>query len=51
MNIEGNIEIVEVPTINIPISKSKIPNNIGIIIKIEKLLNFELILKEKLNSK
>ena len=50
MNIEGNVEIVEVPTVNIPIMKSKIPNNIGIIIKIEKLLNFEIILEQKLNN-
>ena len=50
MNIEGNVEIVEVPTVNIPIMKSKIPNNIGIIIKIEKLLDFEIILEQKLNN-
>ena len=50
MSVEGNIEIMEVPTANIPITKSKIPNNIGIIIKIEKLLDFESILEEKLNN-
>lgn len=50
MNIQGNVEIVEVPTVNIPITKSKIPNNIGIIIKIEKLLDFEVILEQKLNN-
>lgn len=50
MSVEGNLEIIEVPTANIPITKSKIPNNIGIIIKIEKLLDFESILEEKLSN-
>lgn len=50
MSVEGNVEIIEVPTANIPITKSKIPNNIGIIIKIEKLLDFESILEQKLNN-
>lgn len=50
MSVDGNIEIIEVPTANIPIAKSKIPNNIGIIIKIEKLLDFESVLEQKLNN-
>ena len=50
MSVEGNLEIIEVPTANIPIAKSQIPNNIGIIIKIEKLLDFESILEQKLNN-
>jgi V8-like Glu-specific endopeptidase len=50
ISINGNIEIVEVPTVSSPTIRSTIPNNIGIIIKSEKILDFEKILKEKFNS-
>jgi Trypsin-like peptidase domain len=42
-NVSGKIEVVAVPTQNLPITRSQIPNNLGIIIKANKLLDFETI--------
>lgn len=47
---EGELEIVEIPTTQTIRPISRIPNNLGLVIKAEKLLNFEPIL-EKLVSK
>lgn len=41
----GEIHVVNIPTSNKPIVLSNIPNNLGIVIKSEKLLDFEAILK------
>lgn len=48
MGIKGDLEIKEIPTYSMPMVISQIPNNIGVVIKIEKLLDFEHILKEKM---
>lgn len=42
----GEIGIVNVPTVNKPMAITMIPNNIGIVIKAEKLLDFNEILKK-----
>jgi V8-like Glu-specific endopeptidase len=39
--VEGNIQVLPVPTKTIPISVSKIPTNLGLVIKAERLLEFE----------
>lgn len=38
---QGQIEIIDVPTIQKPITISRIPNNLGLIIKSERLLELE----------
>lgn len=43
----GEIKIINVPTGQQPISISRIPNNLGLVIKSEKILDFEKILKAK----
>lgn len=40
----GEIKIVNVPTLQQPVSFSRIPNNLGLVIKSEKILDFESIL-------
>jgi hypothetical protein len=40
-NAQGEIEIVDVPTLQKPIAISRIPNNLGLIIKSERLLELE----------
>lgn len=40
-NAQGQIEIIDVPTIQKPITISRIPNNLGLIIKSERLLELE----------
>lgn len=40
----GEIHIVNVPTANKPISVSTIPNNLGLVIQIDRVLDFERIL-------
>lgn len=40
-NVHGQIEIVDVPTSQKPIAISRIPNNLGIIIKSERILELE----------
>lgn len=41
----GEIEVVTVPTRQVPISISRIPNNLGMIIKSERILELEELLK------
>lgn len=40
-NAKGEIQIIDVPTVQKPIAISRIPNNLGIIIKSERLLELE----------
>lgn len=47
----GNIAILDIPIAQKPISISRIPNNLGIIIKSYKLLDFEPILKQFITDK
>ena len=42
---EGKIIVVDVPTQNVPIPISTIPNNLGYVIKAERLMDFERLLK------
>ncbi len=42
----GEVRVVNVPTVNKPISISSIPNNLGLVIHANKLDDFEPILKE-----
>jgi V8-like Glu-specific endopeptidase len=41
----GEIQIVQVPIQNVPVAISKIPNNLGNVIKAKKILDFEAILQ------
>ena len=43
---EGELEIVDIPTTKTIRPLSRIPNNLGLVIKAEKLLDFEPILEE-----
>jgi hypothetical protein len=47
--VSGEVKIVTVPTKNVPVAFSRIPNNLGIVIKSSKLLDFKPILST-LNS-
>lgn len=47
---EGRIEIVTVPTVDKPLAITGIPNNIGIVIKAEKLKSLDHIFSEKLKQ-
>ena len=47
---EGDIQIVQVPTQNIPIAVSRIPNNLGNVIKANKLMDFETIFENKISG-
>lgn len=40
----GEIKIINVPTVDKPVSVSSIPNNLGLVIQIQKVLDFEDIL-------
>lgn len=44
----GEVEIVEVPTRQKAVSFSYIPNNLGLVIKAKKILDFESIIREKI---
>ncbi|MFZ7230474.1 hypothetical protein, partial [Avibacterium avium] len=46
--IDGNIQIKEIPTSTIPIAHSRIPMNLGLVIKIEKLLEMKKILMKEI---
>jgi V8-like Glu-specific endopeptidase len=46
----GDIHVVNIPTSNKPIVLSRIPNNLGLIIKSEKLLDFEGILNKLIRN-
>ena len=41
---KGEIKIIDVPLQQIPISLSKIPNNLGFVVKSQKILDFNPIL-------
>jgi len=47
---EGELEIVDIPTTQTVRPISRIPNNLGVVIKAEKLLDFEPILEERINK-
>ena len=42
----GDVQIVNIPTMHKPIAISKIPNNLGLIIKSERILELEKLFKE-----
>jgi hypothetical protein len=44
--VDGRVELVPIPTSNQIVSRSSIPNNLGIVIKAKKLLDFDLIFKK-----
>ena len=46
--VEGEVRIVPIPTANKVISEASIPNNLGIVVKARKLLEFDQIFS-KLN--
>jgi len=45
----GEIKIINIPTVQTPISLTSIPINLGIIIKSEQILDFINVLKGKYN--
>lgn len=45
--VTGEIQIVTVPTVQLPVAVSPIPNNLGIIIKASKLTDFESLFGQK----
>ncbi|MCY1522101.1 hypothetical protein D9M68_569460 [compost metagenome] len=45
----GSIQVVNIPTRQEPIAISRIPNNLGIIIKAKKILELETEVKKILN--
>ena len=45
---EGEIKIIEIPVKQKPVVESLIPNNIGVVIKSTKILDFYPLLKELL---
>lgn len=45
-SVTGQIKIVDVPVAQTPLSVTNIPNNLGVVIKVSKLLEFEGILLE-----
>ena len=47
-SVDGNVMIKQAPTRNVLYSEMQIPNNLGVVIKAEKLLDFEPIIKEKI---
>jgi hypothetical protein len=46
--VDGRLEVVPVPTTNQIISVSDIPNNLGIVIKARKILDFDAIIKGRM---
>lgn len=48
--VTGNIEIIDIPTMNTPLAITQMPNNLGVAIKAEKLFDFEDILKNMLSK-
>ena len=46
-NAKGEIKVETIPTENIPVSLTAIPNNLGNVIKARALKGFESILKQK----
>lgn len=47
----GEIQIVEVPTKQQPVAFSRIPNNLGVVIKSKRILEFQPIIKQLLQQK
>ncbi|MDO7411880.1 serine protease [Acinetobacter baumannii] len=47
----GEIKIINVPTVDKPFAISSIPNNLGLVIQIQKVLDFEDILSSLINAK
>ncbi|MFH4966179.1 serine protease [Gaetbulibacter sp. M235] len=45
----GELQVVNVPNLQVPMTFSRIPNNLGIVIKSEKVLDFLPIFKQKFN--
>jgi len=45
--VSGDMQIVQVPTRNIPVAISRIPNNLGNVIKSHKILDFEDVFETK----
>jgi hypothetical protein len=45
--VEGKLEIVPVPTKAVPTTLSQIPTNLGLVIKADRILEFEKLLEEK----
>lgn len=48
--VNGQLKIIQVPSANIPVAETYIPNNIGVVIKAEKLLDFEEVLSNLIND-
>lgn len=42
--VNGQLKIIQVPSANVPIAETYIPNNLGVVIKSERILDFEKIL-------
>ena len=49
-SVTGEIEVVNIPTRQVPISRSTIPNNLGLIIKSQRIFELEQQLKNAMNS-
>lgn len=47
---EGEIQTIDIPLQQVPISLSRIPNNLGFVVKSSKLLDFKAILEMKNNA-
>lgn len=48
--VEGEIKTIEIPTVSKIISSTAIPNNLGIVIKAERILDFIPLIKEELRK-
>jgi hypothetical protein len=44
---KGDIKIVAVPTDNIPMAFSQVPNNLGICVRATRILDFQKLLEER----
>ena len=47
---QGEIKVINVPTSQIPIAISAIPNNLGLVIKSERLYELEKIFEQETNG-
>jgi V8-like Glu-specific endopeptidase len=47
---EGEIQVIDIPLHQVSISLSKIPNNLGFVVKAQKILDFKSILIGKING-
>ena len=48
--VNGQLKIVQVPSVNVPFTETYIPNNLGVVIKSERLLDFEAILSNLIQA-